>query len=98
MLISLIITTAIVLIWIILAYISERFEIPSAFRDGIIAFIGMAGMCIIVWILKMGIFGQDSFLLYRYRQNGLNLSVSLDLHGLGCYNKGILQQGGRSWK
>ena len=51
MLISLIITAAIVLLWIILAYISERFEIPSAFRDEIIAFIGMAGMCIIVWIL-----------------------------------------------
>ncbi len=51
MLISLIITAAIVLIWIILAYISERFEIPSAFWDGIIAFIGMAGILIVVWIL-----------------------------------------------
>ena len=51
MLISLIITAAIVLLWIILAYISERFEIPSSFRNKIWAFIGMAGMCIIVWII-----------------------------------------------
>ena len=57
MLISLIITAAIVLIWIILAYISERFEIPSAFWDGIIAFIGMAIICIFCWIfIKWEIF------------------------------------------
>lgn len=59
MLISLIITAAIVLIWIILAYISERFEIPSAFRDGIMAFICIAIICIFCWIfIKWEIFDK----------------------------------------